>query len=156
MADTQAADEAAARQQFLRAAADMGTRRLDGYQTYRDGYDGEHAVVLTDRQRQYLERQGIPWSENFCETIVDWMVARMQVEGFTADLHTDNSQAEGDSEEEGEQKLADLMNGWWQQDCMNEMQSIVHEETAVCADGFVIASWNQPSSVRAGRTTRRR
>src|SRR6218665_1805631 len=74
-----------AQQDFLREAADMGSARLADYGLADDYYAGEHGVKLDDRERAFLEASGLSYCENFCETIVDTMVARLAMRGFACE-----------------------------------------------------------------------
>ncbi len=55
--------------------------RVARYQTFRDWYDGEHNVKLSDRQTEAFEASGIPWSDNFTDLVVDAVVRRLQLVG---------------------------------------------------------------------------
>lgn len=134
-----------ARQEFLRAAADMGSARLNAYRLYDEYYEGEHRVLLLDRARRYLEASGIRYCENFCETIVDVMCQRLEVVGFQVE---DN----------------DAASDWltktvWPRNEMDEKEGVVHTETTKKGDGFLIVgydaerelptfTWNRPEIVK--------
>ena len=72
-------------QEFLTDAADMGSARLDGYARAERYYGGDHRVQLTAREREYLQSSGVPFAENYCETIVDALTHRLKLRGFSSD-----------------------------------------------------------------------
>lgn len=130
-------------QDFLKAAADMGSERLDLYGRYEDYYDGEHRVQLAEREREYLEASGFRYAENFCETIVDAETDRLKVTGFDSD----------------QEKLRDFAHDLWDVNRMDAAQVEVHEGAVKLGDYFVIVeaedgrlpyiAANHPSGVKA-------
>ena len=133
------------RQEFLRAAADMGEKRLRRYRLYQEYYEGEHRTLLLERARRYLEASGLRYAENFCETIVDVLAERLQVVGFQVE---DN----------------DAASDWltktvWPKNEMDEKEGVVHTETTKKGDGFLIVgydearelptfTWNRPEIIK--------
>lgn len=133
------------RQDFLRAAADMGEERLEKYRLFEDYYDGEHRAVPLERAREVLERSGLRYTENFCETVIDVMVERMAVVGFQV--------------EDNESASDWLTKTVWPRNRMDEKQGIVHMESTKKGDGFLIVTydeernlprftWNRPEIIR--------
>lgn len=120
-------------QDFLREAAEPDADLLSGYATYQDYYDGEHYTQLDDRARRVLEHKGISFCENFAETIVDTMTARMNVRGFEV------ASAEGDS--------ADAFSQWcdnlWQRNRADVLQQKVFDGAAVKGDAYVLLGWDE-------------
>lgn len=130
-------------QSFLRAAADMGDHRLANYNLYAAYYDGEKALPLLDRAKEFLEEAGVPFTENFSETVVDSFARRLEVESFEAADHEDVSEW--------------INQTMWPASEFDQLQAIVHVETPKLGDGFLIASvdhqsrlprfnWNRPHS----------
>jgi hypothetical protein len=133
------------RQEFIRAAADMGGERISKYGLFEDYYEGEHRVRLLERAKKYLEASGLPYTENFCETIVDVLAQRLEVVGFKVEEHDDASDW--------------LTKTVWPKNGMDEKQGVVHTQTSVKGDGFVIVTfdpvselpkftWNRPEIVK--------
>ncbi|MGH2878938.1 MAG: phage portal protein [Solirubrobacteraceae bacterium] len=133
------------KQDFLRDAADMGEERLERYRLFDDYYDGEHRAIPLQRAREVLERSGLRYTENFCETVVDVMVERMSVEGFQV--------------EDNEEASDWLTKTVWPRNRMDETQGVVHTETTKKGDGFLIVTfdedrnlprftWNRPEIIR--------
>jgi hypothetical protein len=110
-------------QKWLEEAADMGTPRLKGYKVADDYYEGDHRVQLTTREKEYLQASGLPYCENFCETIVDTHAARLMVTGFGC----------RDSD------WASYARGLWERNRMDAEQGKVHEGMVKYGDHFVIA-----------------
>lgn len=71
--------------------------RQDNVATYRDYYDGDHGVVLTERQEEYLALHGgdVHFCMNLCQVVVDAMVDRLRVSGFTVSMPTTIQDNEG-------------------------------------------------------------
>lgn len=109
-------------QEWLKAAADMGSARLDAYDLAERYYRGEHQVQLTDREREFLEASGLPFSENYCETIADAAVNRLRVVGFGSE----------------DQQLAEFAKGFWHDNRLKAGQVPVHEAAVKLGDAFVI------------------
>jgi len=116
-------------QTFLDYCAEMGTERVARYLLYHAYYDGDKGAKLRDRAREYLERQsGIPFCENFAETVVDVLAERLNVIGFSAD--------------DALQAVAELPEEWWQRNRMDAMQGIVHTQALICGDDFMVVEWD--------------
>lgn len=133
-------------QDFLKEAADMGQKRLDGYKLFEEYYDGEQGTRVPDRVKQYLERDGQEWSENFCETVVDAFASRMSVSGFRTSLHEDAAPDELD--EDGNPKgesdpLADwLQTYFWEKNRMDSVQALVHFTAIQKGDSFLLLDYD--------------
>lgn len=120
---------AAERQDFLNDAADMGGQRVDGYKLFEEYFAGERGVPLLERARQYLQRSGLPYTENFCETIVLAHKARLRVQGFGVE----NNETAGQW----------LSRDFWGRGRMDGTQGIVHLNTLKLGDGFIIVEWDE-------------
>lgn len=117
-----------ARQEFLRDCARQDPDRLEKYRLFEDYYDGDHRTRLLARAKQYLEQTGLPYAENFCETIVDTLLARLAVERFQVDGNDDASVW-----------LTDVA---WARNRMDELQGDVHWDAVVKGDGYVIVEYD--------------
>lgn len=140
------AAQAAARQDFLREAADLGEPRMRGYAVYRNYCEGEQRALLSDRAQAYLRRTHLPWSENFCETIVDVLVQSLHVLGFICEDSSDDDAPEdgapADTQTDAE-ALADALRDWWQQNQMDAKESTLYDHASVEGDAFVIVDYDQ-------------
>lgn len=133
------------RKAFLNECADLGDKRINGYATYENYYDGEQRTQVLDRARLYLEASGFRFCENFCETVVDVHADRLNVEKF---------------EVVGNETATNWLNDqWWARNRMDETQGVVHTETLKLGDGCVIEDfddelglprvrWNTPVRVK--------
>lgn len=116
------------RQRFLEEAAEPDAWRIDAYDRYERYYDGEQETPLTDRAKAYLERSGLPYTENFCEAIVDIAAERTLFRAFEV---LDNEPA-----------ATWLSEHVWPRAGGPELQSIVHTETYKLGDGFVLVDFD--------------
>lgn len=138
-------DLGAQQQAFLNAAADMGAERLGAYSLYEQYANGDKGVPLLARAREYLQRSGLPYTENFQGLIVKSHKRRLKLLGFQVEDNEDASDW--------------LTNTWFGRARGDRLQGVVHLETLKLADGFVIvdwdnekqrprATWNHPSRVK--------
>lgn len=114
-------------QDFLDAAATLPAQRVSDYAMYEAYYDGEHNARLTDRAKEYLERSGVTFSENFCEPVIDVLSERLTVTGFSTEV------------EKIDEWLADV----WERNRMDATQGTVHTTAILKGDGYVIVDWNE-------------
>lgn len=131
-------------QDWLRKCSDMGSDRIGNYHTAEMYYDGDQPTYLVDRAKEFLERNGVTYNENFCETVVDAMVERLAIVGISCES----------------QPLADwLWVDWWDRNRGDLMQMEVYLEAAKKGDAFLMLDWdagaqivcasmNQPEIVR--------
>lgn len=124
-------------QEFLRAAAQMDQARCDRYALYRDYYAGEQRTRLTDRLKEFLQRSGVPWSENFCETIVDALTDRLTVEAFTCEPLDATSDPDDTLDTAGT-----VLSGWITRCGLEVKQGVVHHNTALLGECCVIVDWD--------------
>lgn len=117
-------------QDHLRGCATFEDGRSDGYRTFEDFYNGKRNPPLNDRQRKYLEQAsgGVRFTENVCDTVVDKLAARLYVEAFQVQ----------DSDEASDWLSTTVLpkNGG------DELQGIVHTNTPMLGDFFLIVSWD--------------
>lgn len=117
-------------QQFLRECSQFDSVRLDGYALAADYYAGKHKTQLLDRAKLILEANGIPYAENYCETVVDSMTHRMTVTGFEA---------------KDDEAATEWANEFWElpANLTGEFQNIVHNNTTNKGDGFVAIEYSE-------------
>ena len=98
-------------------------RRVLAYRAY---YDGEHPVLLTDRQREYigdlLATENFTFAHNVARTVVDKLRERLAVVGFTV-----NGESAGD-EAGPDGALAGQLWGWWKANRMDAEQIRVYRK----------------------------
>jgi hypothetical protein len=121
-----------AQQSYLRECARIPHERLSRYGIAETYYDGTQDTFITDRLKTYLEASGLPYSENYCETVVDALVERLAVIGFVS----------------SNPGLDDwLWSRWWDKNRGDELQHNVHEMASKLGDAFVILEW-EPDEAR--------
>ena len=98
------------------------------YRLYRDYYNGHHNVPLTDRQKEYLQRQGVDFAFNFLRLPVNVLVQRLNVTGFEAPSPYGGRDG--------------LLWEWWNINRMDALQRAVHRATVVDGDSYVLVEWD--------------
>lgn len=115
-------------------AAEEMTRQKNVMQS-RNYYDGLHDVKLSQRQMEYLgfkDPSAARFALNYCRVVIDSVVERLLVSGFTTTA--------GEDEDD---KLAQWMWETWQQNRMDEKQSNVHRGAEREGEFFVIVDWDE-------------
>jgi len=111
---------------FIKNAAKPDKERNDGYEKAESYYDGEQSTKLIERAKQFLEACGYKFCDNFIESIVDTLVARLVIAGFDG--------------------KDDATTEWaidtWDANRMMEEQTTVHHNALLLGDAFVIADWS--------------
>lgn len=123
------ADTAVQQQNLLEEFSRLDKERIDRYKLYEEHYDGDHQVPLDDRTQEYLEHHSVPWSENFCETILDALANRLKITNWASD----NAQ------------LVEWANGFWKADRQAEAAGTVHLQTPMKGDGYLAVGWDPES-----------
>lgn len=123
---------AADQQDFLRDASDRSDRRYDLYTLYEEYYDGDQKCALDGRAKQYLEASGLPFAENFCNTVTDTHASALRVQAFEV--------------EDNEAATAWLNNDWWGRGRLAELQDTVHHNMLLLGDAIVIVDWDRATA----------
>lgn len=123
-----------ARLAWLRWLAQEDRSQQEHYRVLRDYYEGDHNVPLTSRQKEYLERRGIDFRENYLRLPVELLSQRLIVEGFDTD----------EEEQGGEEGL--LMQ-WWNHSRMDAYQSDTHEAAIADGDTYIIVEWDEEAKM---------
>ena len=134
-------------QDWLNQAATCNPARHDRYRLTTDYYLGfdrpsTGEPLLTDRARAYLERSGLSFSENFCETLIDVYAERLQVEAFTADDKDDLTTAAAAQKSDDLTVLEAWISSAWALNRMDAKQGQVHTAALVKGDAFLIVDWD--------------
>lgn len=114
---------------------DNPVARLSDYELARRYYGGDHRTKLNAREKEYLQASGIPYCENYCETIVDTHAARVAVRGFGSDV----------------EELATFARDVWEANQMDAQQSVIHRGAIKLKDYFVVVE--PPEIDRDGKPT---
>lgn len=121
-----------AKQKELRKMAAFDAERLSRYATAETYYDGAQPKYLDDRLRTFLEVSGIPYGENFCETVVDALVERLAVIGVTCDKPL----------------LSEwLWETWYDGNTGDVLQQQLHLEAAKKGDAYIILEWDADKAI---------
>jgi hypothetical protein len=99
-------------------------RRVD-YELARQYYGGEHDTALTDRLKKFLPPR-LKFRDNFCNVVVDALAERLEVIGFESNVEA----------------ISDWAWEVWQQNRMDYMQVVVHTETVMLGDSYVLCDWD--------------
>lgn len=129
-------------QAFLDQAADMGEKRKNDFALYEHYYEVGGKVRLNDRQRRYLEASGLPYSENFCEPIIDTMAERLSVVGYNVDF-TGEGQDPTEQDVQASATLSSWLGDVWQRNRMDAVQADVHLETLIKSESFLFVDWDE-------------
>lgn len=92
-----------------------------------DYYDGKHPLVFTSEKLQAIFQKQAAFSENWCQIIVDAVLERLVLEGFS----TVKDKAAQDS-------LKELYENTYL-----ELESVdIHKAALVCGESFLVVDWN--------------
>ena len=123
---------ATAFQQFL---FDEDVDRQESYRLYREYYDGKHALMLTDRQKEFLEHKAdTDFLANYCQIVVDVVAERLRVLDFDV---------------VGGRSLADAAPErlWWDYNEMDGQQVDVHTCALRDGDTYVLIEWDDEAQM---------
>lgn len=116
-----------ARLAYMLALAERQTQDAAQIEMYRDYYEGEHPVSLTQRQRQFLGlRVGQVFCENYCAMVVDSLAERLTVTGFST----------------GDTALDAILWEWWQANRMDAQSGLAHTYAGRDGASYIIVGWN--------------
>jgi hypothetical protein len=109
----------------LQSQIDRQNANADKIKALREYYDGEHRVMLTDRQKEYLGPLVADDSFTFCHNlmrpVVDTMAERLSVIGFDV------------GEPDSEHPVSETLWGWWEENQLDAQEAEVY--TAALRDG---------------------
>ncbi len=127
-------------QDWLDECADMGDSRVANYTLYADFYDGKKGTQLRDRAKKYLEANGVPFCENFCDVVVDTPAERLNLIGFSSSAATETVDADG--KEIVDDPYAALAEEWWQGNRMDATQVVCHTQALMKGDEYLIVEYD--------------
>ncbi len=124
---------------------------------FRDYYEGNHPVLLTDRQKEYLgELMGdtqFVFCHNVVRTVVDTLRERLSVESFTvngesaADVEAQAAVDAGDDNTPtAEGDLARLLWRWWKKARLDSKQITLYRRAIRDEKAYVLVSWENAES----------
>lgn len=100
------------------------------YGLYEDYYRGKQKVKLTDRIRRVLPAD-LQFADNFCQVVVDAMVERLKVTGFSVG-----------TAKEKEEELGVFTQEVWRLNRGDQLQNVVHTQAGMKGDAYVIVDWD--------------
>lgn len=106
----------------------------------RDYYKGEHPVMLTLRQQEYLGEEltegDYAFNHNLVKVVIDTLRERLAVTGFTVNGHSaeDSENADG--------KLAALLWQWWKHSKLDSQQISLYRRTLRDGKSYVMVDYD--------------
>lgn len=111
---------------MMRWVQQQADNRRDDYDIARRYYHGEHDTALTDRLKKFLPPR-VTFRDNFMNVVVDSLSERLSVIGFDSDN--------------------EIIGQWvwalWGKNRMDHLQSVVHTETIMLGDSYVLCDWDE-------------
>ena len=120
-------------------ALDDAAQQQD-YKTYRQYYDGQHEVPLSDRQKEYLSLHDIDFRENYMRLPVNVLAQRFKVIGFDC----------GEEPKNGEKNLGGedgILWTWWEANRMDGKQNGAHIANIVDGDTYILVEWDSDAGM---------
>lgn len=111
----------------------------------REYYAGEHPIMLTKRQQEYLgelvEGEAFTFAHNLVRSIIDTLRERLDVSGFTV-----NGQGVEDADlaeqPDADAQLAALMWDWWMGGKLDSAQITLYRRALRDGKAYVIVDWD--------------
>ena len=111
----------------------------------REYYEGEHPVMLTKRQQEYLgelvDGESFTFAHNLVRSIIDTLRERLDVSGFTVNGQGVEDADLADQPEPAAQ-LAALMWSWWMQNKADSAQITLYRRALRDGKAYVIVDWD--------------
>ena len=113
----------------------------------REYYAGEHPIMLTKRQMEYLgelvDGESFTFAHNLVRSIIDTLRERLDVSGFTVngvgvEDETDDAAADG--------QLAALFWDWWMRNKSDSQQITLYRRALRDGKAYVIVDWDAANS----------
>lgn len=112
---------------------------------YRDYYAGEHPILLTKRQQEYLgalvEETEFTFAHNLVRSIVDTLRERLDVSGFTVNGSGAEDAELADAPEPAAQAAA-LFWDWWKDSRTDAAQITLYRRALRDGKAYVIVDWD--------------
>lgn len=111
----------------------------------RDYYDGEHPVLLSDRQEEYIGKAltdgEFAFAHNTVKSIVDTLRERLSVSGFT--VNDAGLGGNKDGENTPASQVAALMWAWWEENRLDAQQIRLHRRALRDGASYVMVDYDQ-------------
>lgn len=108
----------------------------------REYYDGEHPVLLSDRQEEFIGKgltQGdFLFSHNTVKSVVDTLRERLSVTGFTVN----GAGVDSEGEETPATQVAKLLWSWWEENRLDAQQIRLHRRALRDGKSYVMVDYD--------------
>lgn len=125
----------------LQALIDRQEEAAGRVRAARDYYNGDHPVLLTQRQQEYLgpllTEGAFGFNHNLIKSVIDTLRERIAVSGFTV-----NGKGAGDATEDASKQLAALLWQWWNSNQMDAGQIDLYKAALRDGRGFIIVDYD--------------
>ena len=125
----------------LQSLVDRQANEADKILAYRAYYDGEHPVLLTRRQREYLgdllNPEQFTFAHNLVKRVIDTIRSRLSVSGITV-----NGAATTGTEDTPEMAVAALLWSWWKASRLDSAQIDLYRRALRDGYAYVIVDWD--------------
>ena len=121
---------------YLKAAQAAQKETEDKIIVYRNFFEGEQGIELSDRQKEYLTKSPESFA-NICKRTVNIPKDRLQIaeEHGIAPLNDDS------------QKYADAVTDWWTANRLNAKQKDVYEAALRDSTGAIVVGWDEVNGI---------
>lgn len=107
-------------------------------------YDGDHPVMLTQRQQEFLgpllTESDWVFAHNLVKSVIDTLRERLSVSGFTVNGKSAGDEDDADTNPEAE--LAGLFWDWWKDNRMDAQQVRLYRRTLRDGSSFVMVDYD--------------
>jgi hypothetical protein len=130
----------------LQSVLDRQAKDAAKVRALRKYYDGEHPVLLTNRQQEYLgsllTESEFEFAHNLTRSIIDTLRERLQVTGFTV-----NGESPDDVDEEAEgatpaAEMASLLWDWWSDSRLDAQQNRLYKRAMRDGKSYMEVSYD--------------
>lgn len=120
---------------YLRAAQASQREDEDKIIIYRNFFDGEQGVVLSDRQKEYLTKSPESFA-NICKRTVNIPKDKLEIKEGGLSPQDDDGQ-----------EYSDLVTDWWTANQLNAKQKDVYEASLRDGVGALIVGWDEARDI---------
>ncbi len=140
-----------ARLAYLAHLANEDSAEQRWVRTLREYYDGEHPVYLNERLKEFLglklKNRKFLYSHNVCKLVVNEVVGRLSVIGFSPvearpeDMADENWAREVEQYYEDARRLSRVAMRWWDDNNMAAQQDDLYEAALRDGEAYIIVDW---------------
>jgi hypothetical protein len=125
---------------MIKRATDPQTHEETNIALYRDFYDGQHGVLHTDRQNEYLGAVDADLPDSFgnvCKRAIATIADRLKIEPDGAGIIAVDNEAKA---------YADAVSGWWRECDLNSKQVELHSNLLKDREAALIIEWDDTAA----------